>query len=200
MSEAASELKWISSLLRDIGVSLPVTPILYCDNLSAVYLTANPAFHSKTKHFDTDHHYVRERVALGALVVKHIPSYHQIADTFTKSLPQQAFCQLRFKLGVATPPTQSLRGDIKRNKAEVPKQYWKAKTPIQSEALQKQGKTNTLNQTESLQHSASDQVQTLQRSSALPNDDKTTATQKRCSTMVNVQTKNRFDALPATTE
>lgn len=59
-SEAASELKWISSVMRELGIPLLDTPTLYCDNLSAVYLTANPAFHARTKHFDTDHHYVRK--------------------------------------------------------------------------------------------------------------------------------------------
>lgn len=68
----ASEIKWISTTLKDIGIPIPVTPILYCDNLSAVYLTANPTFHARTKHFDTDHHYVRERVALGVLEVKNV--------------------------------------------------------------------------------------------------------------------------------
>lgn len=113
MSEAASEIKWISSALRDIDISLPVTPTLHYDNLSVVYLIANPAFHSRTKHFETYHHYVRERVAFGVLEVKHILSYHQIANIFTKSLPHQAFVQLQFKFGVATPPTPSLRGGIK---------------------------------------------------------------------------------------
>lgn len=40
MSDVASEIKWINSALKDIGIPTPVTPILYCDNLFAVYLTA----------------------------------------------------------------------------------------------------------------------------------------------------------------
>lgn len=136
MSEVASKIKWISLALRDIEVPLPVTPIFYCDNLSAVYLTANPVFHARTKHFDTDHHYVHERVALGVLEVKYIPAYHQIADIFTKSLPYKAFSELRFKLGIAVPPTQSLRGDVRRN------------TPIQTESP-KQHQINLMGQKES---------------------------------------------------
>jgi len=114
LSEAASEIKWMSSILREIGVALPDTPELFCDNLSAVYLTANPAFHARTKHFDVDHHYVRERVALKTLVVRHIPGYQQLADIFTKSLPFDSFARLRFKLGVDCPPTPSLRGCISK--------------------------------------------------------------------------------------
>lgn len=104
LSETASELTWLSNALKELDIPLFTTPELYCDNLSAVYLTANPTFHPRTKHFGMDHHYVRERVALGSLVVKHIPSQLQIADIFTKSLPLAAFTSLRFKLSVDVPP------------------------------------------------------------------------------------------------
>ena len=112
LSETASELAWISMLLKELGISLPVTPQLFGDNLSSIYLTANPAFHRRTKHFETDYHYVRERVALGSLVVRHIPARLQLADIFTKSLPTAAFQSLRYKLGVDYHPTHSLKGSI----------------------------------------------------------------------------------------
>ncbi|XP_019097420.1 PREDICTED: uncharacterized protein LOC109131191 [Camelina sativa] len=115
LSIAASELKWISLLLRETGVSQPITPELYCDNLSAVYLTTNPAMHNCSKSFDVDFHFVRERVALGALVVKHVPAEYQLADIFKKSLPQQPYFDLRYKLGVVLPPTPSLRGCINQD-------------------------------------------------------------------------------------
>ncbi|CAB78644.1 retrotransposon like protein [Arabidopsis thaliana] len=113
LSETAQEMTWICHLLRELGIPLPVTPELYGDNLSSVYLTANPAFHARSKHFEFDYHYVRERVALGSLVVKHIPAHQQIVDIFTKSLPYEAFCNLRFKLGVDLPPTPRLRGSTR---------------------------------------------------------------------------------------
>lgn len=78
-----------------------------------MYLTANHAFHSRTKYFELDHPYVIERVALGSLVVKHIPSHQQLADIFTKYLPLNAFTTLLFKLGVDVPSTPSLKGVIR---------------------------------------------------------------------------------------
>lgn len=117
LTETAKELSWICSVLRELGVPQPVTPELYCDNLSSVHLTANPAYHKRSKHFEIDYHYIRERVALGAVVVKHVPARLQLADIFTKSLPAQAFSSLRYKLGVDVPPTPSLRGAIT---AQVP--------------------------------------------------------------------------------
>ena len=112
LSLTATVLKWIDSLLGEMGISLPDTPELFCDNLSAVYLTANPALHNRSKHFDIGFHYVRERVALGALVVSQRPAVLQLADIFTKSLPQQPFFALRDKLGISKPPAPSLRGCI----------------------------------------------------------------------------------------
>lgn len=112
LSDTASEITWISLVLKSLGIPLHNTPKLYGDNMSSVYLTANPAFHKRTKHFELDYHYVRERVALGSLMVKHISAHQQIADVFTKSLSFAAFSSLRFKLGVDLPPTLSLRGPI----------------------------------------------------------------------------------------
>lgn len=56
LSETTSELSWMCSILREIGVPIKVTPEMYCDNLSAVYLTTNPAYHKRSKHFELDYH------------------------------------------------------------------------------------------------------------------------------------------------
>ena len=91
MSLAASEVAWLQNLVNVMGLQQTVTPLMLCDNLSAVCLTANPRFHKRTKHFEVDFHYVRERVALKKLEVRHIPATLQLADIFTKSLPQDTF-------------------------------------------------------------------------------------------------------------
>ncbi|KAG7547402.1 GAG-pre-integrase domain [Arabidopsis suecica] len=116
LSDAAAEITWLCKVLKELQIPLHQAPELYGDNLSSIYLTANPAFHKRSKHFETHYHYVRERVALGSLTVKHIPSHLQLADIFTKSLPVGAFTNLRFKLGVCYPPTPSLRGTINETK------------------------------------------------------------------------------------
>lgn len=97
-------------------IKQPKPVVLRCDNLSAVHLTANPVLHGRSKHFETDYHYVRERVALGVLEVQHIPSTLQLADIFTKSLPRRSFQSLRSKLSVGSPPIISLRGDESKPK------------------------------------------------------------------------------------
>lgn len=111
LGATAHEIAWISFLLCDLGIAQPQSTLLLCDNVSAVYLSANPALHKRSKHFDTDY-YIREQVALGLIETRHILATLQIADIFTKSLPKGAFMQLRAKLGVGAPPTSSLRGNI----------------------------------------------------------------------------------------
>ena len=61
ISYATAEVTWIQSLLKELQVSLAKPPILWCDNLGATYLTANPIFHAHTKHIEIDFHFVREK-------------------------------------------------------------------------------------------------------------------------------------------
>ena len=67
LTAAAQELTWLSALLKDLNVSQFCPTLLHCDNLSSVYLSANPALHNRSKHFDTDFHYIREQVAFGLI-------------------------------------------------------------------------------------------------------------------------------------
>ena len=48
---------------------------MYCDNIGAVLLAANPVLHSKTKHFELDLHFVRDHIAKGRVRISHIPSH-----------------------------------------------------------------------------------------------------------------------------
>ena len=89
LANGAAEAIWIDSVLRELGVPRQRTPILWCDNLGATYLTANPVFHARTKHIEIDFHFVRERVASGALQVRFISSNDQLADVFTKPATRQ---------------------------------------------------------------------------------------------------------------
>lgn len=54
MAETAAELTWIAFILRDLNIAQDGPAILCCDNSSAIHLTTNPAFHARSKHFETD--------------------------------------------------------------------------------------------------------------------------------------------------
>jgi len=85
-------------------VPLSSATIVYCDNVSAIYMTANPVHHRRTKHIEIDIHFVREKVALGQIRVLHVPSSHQYANIMTKGLPLQLFTDFRDSLGVRLAP------------------------------------------------------------------------------------------------
>ena len=65
---------WIRQLLDELHRPLPHATLVYCDNISAVYLSTNLVHHQRTKHVEIDIHFVRERVALGAVRVLHVPT------------------------------------------------------------------------------------------------------------------------------
>ncbi|CAO2045908.1 unnamed protein product [Urochloa humidicola] len=50
IGNATAEVIWVQSLLKEHGVQQTKVPILWCDNISATYLSANPVFHACTKH------------------------------------------------------------------------------------------------------------------------------------------------------
>jgi hypothetical protein len=100
LANVTTELIWIQSVLQEIGVNLRRSPVLWCDNLGATYLSSNPVFHARTKHIEVDFHFVRERVSKKLLQIRFISSKDQIADIFTKPLPLPAFQACRRNLNL----------------------------------------------------------------------------------------------------
>lgn len=87
LANTTAEIMWIQTLLQELGVQAPRAAKLWCDNLGAKYLSANPVFHARTKHIEVDFHFVRERVARKLLEIAYISTKDQVADGFTKALP-----------------------------------------------------------------------------------------------------------------
>jgi hypothetical protein len=79
-------------------VDIQKATIIYCDNISAVYLSENPVHHRRTKHVELDIHFVREKVVVGQLRVIQVPSARQYADIMTKGLPSAIFDEFRSSL------------------------------------------------------------------------------------------------------
>ncbi|KAF5474230.1 hypothetical protein F2P56_006145 [Juglans regia] len=104
------------TLIKELGFSLASPPVLWCDNLGAMYLTANPVYHSCTKYMDIDFHFVRDRVAAKTLQVSFCNSNDQLADIFTKPLVADKFTTLRTSLTVCEPPMDS-RGHVNTSKS-----------------------------------------------------------------------------------
>lgn len=100
LANATAEVMWIRKLLDELGISHPHAARLYCDNIGAKYLSANPVFHARTKHIEIDYHFVREQVAAKALDVRFISTSDQVADGFTKPLPVRQMVLFRTNLNL----------------------------------------------------------------------------------------------------
>ncbi|WVZ78234.1 hypothetical protein U9M48_025980 [Paspalum notatum var. saurae] len=110
VAHAVAECCWLRQLLQELHISIPSTTVVYCDNVSTVYMTANPVHHRRTKSIEIDIHFVREKVALGQFRVLHVPSSHQFADIMTKGLPVQLFTEFRSSLCVRDSPAATAGG------------------------------------------------------------------------------------------
>ncbi|XP_057247570.1 uncharacterized mitochondrial protein AtMg00810-like [Beta vulgaris subsp. vulgaris] len=53
------------NLLLELHCPIPTATLIYCDNVSAIYLSGKPVQHQRTKHIEMDIHFVREKVARG---------------------------------------------------------------------------------------------------------------------------------------
>ncbi|RVW60364.1 Retrovirus-related Pol polyprotein from transposon RE1 [Vitis vinifera] len=61
VASTAAEIRWICSLLTELGVTLPQQPVIYCDNVGATHLCSNPVFHSRMKHVALDYHFIENK-------------------------------------------------------------------------------------------------------------------------------------------
>jgi len=60
MTNTTAELTWLTFILKDLLIFLSSPPLLYCDNISALYMIINLVFHAHNKHIELDFHFVRE--------------------------------------------------------------------------------------------------------------------------------------------
>ena len=65
--------------LKEYGVHLKHVP-LYCDNESAIKIANNPVQHSKTKHIQIRHHFLRDHVMKEDIDIIHVNTEEQLAD------------------------------------------------------------------------------------------------------------------------
>ena len=103
LASTVYELLWISYILRDFDITVPLPIPIWCDNQAALHIVANPVFHERTKHLDIDCHLVRDQFKLGFIHPQYIPSRFQVADLFTKALATPHFSFLCSKLGLFDP-------------------------------------------------------------------------------------------------
>ncbi|MFS8018448.1 putative RNA-directed DNA polymerase [Helianthus anomalus] len=94
-------------MLFELHTPLKQASVVYCDTVSAVYLSNNLVQHQRTKHIEIDIHFVRDKVRVGDIRVLHVPSAFQYADIFTKGLSWQLFQFFLSNLSICPPPAQT---------------------------------------------------------------------------------------------
>lgn len=77
-------------MLQEYDVS-QVTMTLYCDNMSAINISKNHVQHSRTKHIDIRHHFIRDLMKRKQVSLEYINTKNQLADIFTKALDATSF-------------------------------------------------------------------------------------------------------------
>nr|GEU79576.1 ribonuclease H-like domain-containing protein [Tanacetum cinerariifolium] len=65
VANVVAEIAWLRNLLKELHTPLLFATLVYCDNVSAIYMTTNPVQHQRTKHIEIDIHFVRDMVARG---------------------------------------------------------------------------------------------------------------------------------------
>jgi hypothetical protein len=98
-SSCCAKLLWMKATLSDFGIKFKQVTLL-CDNERAVKLTNNPVQHSRTKHIDVRHHFIRDHQQKGNIGIESVGTDDQLADIFTKPLDEKRFCKLRNELNI----------------------------------------------------------------------------------------------------
>ena len=114
-SEAAKEAIYLSRFLRELGYNDQGPVELGMDNQSAIAISYNPELHSRTKHIDRRHFFVRECVENHQITVPFVKTIDNLADFFTKPLPGKTFFAMRDQLmNVPSSAREELTADVPR--------------------------------------------------------------------------------------
>ncbi|KAA0062326.1 putative mitochondrial protein [Cucumis melo var. makuwa] len=117
---SCSQPMWMKQMLEEYGMTQS-SMVLYCDNLSAISISKNPVQHSRTKHIDIRHHFIRELVEANIISLEHVLSAFQLADIFTKPLDVATFEGLRnYPSGISSSSNNSSALSVSESMAPSP--------------------------------------------------------------------------------
>ena len=108
MSSCCSQILWMRSQLSDYGFKFNKIP-MYCDNKSVIALCCNNVQHSRSKHIDIRHRFIREQVEKGVVELYFVKTEYQLADIFTKALPRERFEFILPRLGMKSLSPDTLK-------------------------------------------------------------------------------------------
>ncbi|KAG7578569.1 Reverse transcriptase RNA-dependent DNA polymerase [Arabidopsis thaliana x Arabidopsis arenosa] len=100
MGAITKELRWLKSLLSEIGIDHAEPMSIRCDSQAALHISANPVFHERTKYIEVECHSIREKILDGTVKASHVSTTEQLADILTKTLGRKEFASFLDKLGI----------------------------------------------------------------------------------------------------
>ena len=86
MALITCEFMWLKQLLQELRFEKDRQMTLVCDNQAVLHIASNPVFHERTKHFEVDCHFIREKIVSRCMTTSFVNSSDQLVDIFTKSL------------------------------------------------------------------------------------------------------------------
>src|SRR5277367_1503505 len=100
MSRCAQQMSWMHNWLDEVKIEHSLPGLIKGDNRGAIALTKNTKDHGKVKHIDIRHHYIRELLRSGIIILEQVPSADNLADLFTKPLPRDHHQRLLLALNI----------------------------------------------------------------------------------------------------
>jgi hypothetical protein len=102
IANGVAEATCLRQLLHELQTPPSWCTLVYCNNISVVYLSTNPVLHQRTKHVKIDLQFVQEKVAIGQVRVLHVSTSSQFADIFTRGLPSSVFNEFWSSLNICS--------------------------------------------------------------------------------------------------
>nr|GEX66985.1 retrovirus-related Pol polyprotein from transposon TNT 1-94 [Tanacetum cinerariifolium] len=120
LSASCAQVMWMRTQLQDYGFNYNKIS-LYRDSQSAIAISCNPVQHSHTKHIHTRYHFIKEQVENGIIELYFVRTEYQLADMFSKALPEDRFKYLVRRIGMRclTPAELENRRDLPKDTPQL---------------------------------------------------------------------------------
>ncbi|GJZ19221.1 putative ribonuclease H-like domain-containing protein [Tanacetum coccineum] len=101
-ASCCGQVLWIQNQLLDYGYNFMNT-VIYIDNTSTICIIENPVQHSKTKHIEIRHHFIRDCNTKKLIQMAKIDTQLNVADLLTKGFDAGRFQYLVSSIGMLNP-------------------------------------------------------------------------------------------------
>ena len=102
LTESAKQAMWTLQILENLKFDVDLPFSIYSDSEGARAISENNVFHKRTKHIEIRYHFIREKIQNKTIQVKEVQSSNNVADIFTKALPESTHMRHVHALGLGT--------------------------------------------------------------------------------------------------